>query len=438
MNQVKTTVQFITSDNRRQPTARIIFINSTGHIVQRTSRYYGRRSVNQTPNPSLHEGIFKKTIKGFLNDQSPLCIVADISESKRLTLAKNGRTYFINGEKISFNHLSKLLTMIILKMNKYTDSEEIDDDILDFLETPIEINDAVINKIKYKFITEAGDVEETLLEIEKISSDSVAIQFYTDIWVEMNHRQAVMFIRACNGGSNKYSAIPYQELYHLCTGEYLTNSQEKVIEAFMIQNKSSTLVTKRSMELVEKLHKTFPNVYPYEQLDETGSKATHRGLYVRGPGTSWIITHGYADGQHVLGRQNVQTCNLYHAVVPTNAESWIYKLKEKDADFSTIYRDLGIRNNVTTDGINIYCNRGSICIDQMDTNISLGDQIASRVMVFINDKNNINTVSTLRGYEKEFDKPRNKEVLKDGMLSLRPINITPKIAIKWLKGEQLL
>lgn len=436
MNQVKTTVQFITSDNRRQPTARIIFINSNGHIVQRTSRYYGRRNINRTPNPTLHENIFKKTIKGFLNDQSPLCIVTDISESKRLTIAKTGRTYFINGEKISFNHLCKLLTMIILKMNKYSDSEEIDDDILDFLETPIEINDAVINKIKYKFITEAGDVEETLLDIEKISSDSVAIQFYTDIWIEMKHRQAVMFIRACNGGSNKYSAIPYQELYHLCTGEYLTPSQEKVVEAFMIQNKSSTLVTKRSMELVEKLHKTFPNVHPYEQLDWEGN-CTQRGLYVRGPGTSWVISHGHKDGQHILGRQNVQTYNFYHAIVPTDAETWILKLKRHDADFSTIYRDLGIRSSVYTDGINLYCNRGSICIDQMDTNISLGDQIASRVMVFINDKNNINTVSTLRGYEKEFDKPRNKEVLKDGVFSVRPFNINPETTIKWLKGEQL-
>jgi len=433
---IKTTVQFRTADNRQQPTDRIVFINANGHTVQRTSRYYGRRNVNQTPNPSLHEVIFKKTIKAFLNDESPLCIVTNLSETKRLTMAKNGRTYFINGEKISFKHLCKLLTLIILKMNKYADSEEIDDDILDFLETPIEINDAVINKIKYKFITEGGDVEETLLDIEKISSDSVAIQFYTDIWVEMKHRQAIMFIRACNGGSNKYSAIPYQELYHLCTGEYLTASQEKVIEAFMIQNKSSTLVTKRSMELVEKLHKTFPNVYPFEQLDSFGTRS-NRGLYVRGPGTSWVISHTYEDGQHVLGRQNVQTYNLAHSVVPDEPESWIYKFQEKEADFDKLYRDLGIRNNILTDGINIYFNRGSICIDQMDTNVSLGDQIASRVMVFINDKNNIDTVSTLRGYEREFNKPRNKEVLKDGVFSLRLIAISPEIAIKWLKGEQL-
>lgn len=435
----KTNMTFVTSDNRRQPTPTVIFHNQNGFTNQRTSRYYGRRRVQGHPVSDLGDNSFKKTIKGFLNEQSPVCIITDKEETKKLTLAKRGRTYFVNGDKMSFVNLCRLVKLIILKMNHYETSDDIDDEVCDFLDTPIEITEAFVNKIKYKFISSEGVVEETLLDIERIGAESVAIQFYTDLWVEMNNRQAVMFIRSCNGGSNKYSGIPFQELYFMSTGEHLTDSQEKVVEAFMIQNKSSTLVTKRSMELVEKLHKTFPNVHKYIQEDE--NKSAQRGLYIRGIGCSWVVSSAHEEGQHVLGRQNVNTSHMAHVIRPLEDE--IKSVLERSIivsveEFNEIMQEwLGRRTTFLTDGYNLYYRTGSICIDQTETNISIGDQIASRTMLLMNDVDNINSVSTLRGYEKEFGKDRNEEVLVDGVFSLRNITYSKNVAIKWLKGEKL-
>lgn len=439
---IKTSVTFVTSDNRRQQTPTVIFHNQSGFSVQRNSRYYGRRRVQAHPYNDLGDNSFKKTIKGFLNDNSPVCIITDEEETKKFTLAKKGRTYFVNGDKMSFVNMCRLVKLIILKMNHYKDSDEIDDEVCDFLDTPVEITEAFVNKIKYKFVSSEGAVEETLLDIERISGDSVAIQFYTDLWVELENRQAVMFIRACNGGSNRYSAIPFQELYFKSTGEHLTESQEKVVEAFMIQNKSSTLVTRRSMELVEKLHKTFPSVYKYIQHEEMGSHSTpHRGLYIRGPGCSWVVSSTHEEGQHVLGRQNVNTSHLHHHIRPTKEEVEVILETEYESDshfFEALRPWINGRNKLLTDGQNFYYRTGNICIDQSENNISLGDQIASRTMLLMNDIDNINSVSTLRGFEKEFGKERNKEVLVDGVFSLRRINLGKNEAIKWLKGEYLL
>jgi len=438
---IKTTMTFVTADNRRQQTPTVIFHNQGGFTNHRRSRYYGNhRRGGQAPN-NLADNVFKKTIKGFLNESSTVCIITDAEETKKLTLAKRGRTYFVNGDKMSFVNLCRLVKLIILKMNHYKDSDEIDDEVCDFLDTPVEIIEAFVNKIKYKFISSDGDIEETLLDIERIGQDSVAIQFYTDLWVEMKNRHAVMFIRSCNGGSNRYSGIPFQELYFTATGEHLTISQEKVVEAFMIQNKSSTLVTKRSMELVEKLHKTFPNVYPYVQTNGAGTgKVIQRGLYIRGPGCSWVVSSTHDKGQHVLGRQDVGTAHLGHSIRPKEEE--VKTLLENDNTDGNLLEALNPwlnrRGTLLTDGHNLYYRTGSICIDQAEQKISLGDQIASRTMLLMNDVDNLGSVSTLRGYEKNFGKERNKEVLADGVFSLREIAICKDVAIKWLKGEYLL
>ena len=191
---VKTGMVFLTADNRRQQTAKVIFHNQGGFTNLRTSRYYGRRRRHGTPTSDLGDNSFKKTIKGFLNENSPVCIITDEEETKKLTLAKRGRTYFVNGDKMSFVNLCRLVKLVILKMNHYKNSDDIDDEVCDFLDTPVEITEAFVNKIKYKFVSSEGAVEETLLDIERISGDSVAIQFYTDLWVEMKNRHAVIGI----------------------------------------------------------------------------------------------------------------------------------------------------------------------------------------------------------------------------------------------------
>jgi len=424
--------------DRMQHDDPIVFIHNSGRLrpyTARNRRYYGRVGRYEARGEillSLRPDQFGASFKEFVDgEENKFLVMTNGSKSKKVTVIKRNRSYFINGDKVSYKNLCKLLTLIVLKWDKTTTSEDLDDLVVDFMETPQEITDAIVNKIKYKFLSSEGEEIETLMDIDIIGPNTCAVQLYTDIWVELEYRQANMFIRACKGNSNKYSAIPFQELYYNTTGEHLTSSQVSVIEAFMIQNKSSTLVTKRSMELVEKLHKTFPNIHKVEIKDGSQPRT---GLYIRGVGASWAVTHHYEEGQHVLGRQNVRTEMVNHIMRPEKLMS----RGLKDENFDALLSNLGIRgNHALTDGKNFYTMGGSICIDQTESNISLGDQIASRSLLLVNDIDNVDKVSTLRGYNKYMGKPRNEESLTDGVLSLRTIPINRKTIINWFYGNEL-
>ncbi|MAP53711.1 MAG: hypothetical protein CL605_02285 [Altibacter sp.] len=453
MTPIKTTIHFRGRRGQRVGNP-IVFTNKNGWVNPNPSRGYRYRyRRNNFDTSALDDKSFTRTIKGFLHGELAFCVMGDLESTKNVRIAKKGRSYFINGDKISLKNLVRLLQIIIYKMPKYKDSEEIDDDVCNFMETPTEITSAMVNKIKYTFFTSKKERVETLLDLERTGPDSVAIQLYTDIWFEMPFKQAVMFIRACQGSHNKYTAIPFQNLYHQSTGKFLTDSQEKIIEAFMIQNKSTNLVTKRSMELVEKLHKSFPNVH--ELTVNTGRPGASHGLYVRGPGACWMVITRHEKGKHVVtGRQDVQTICLEH-IIPKDDEKMLTALKvfAKHGDkesfeswqklLSKTYR-IQINNTedyfssqIYSDGKNLYRSLGSICIDQTESRVSVGDQIASRVMVLINDKKNIDSVSTLRGYDKYFGKKRFEEDFKDGVLSLQNFKPSTKNVIDWLSGNKM-
>ena len=411
------TMTFITPDNRRNVICTVRF--------QARRQMPFRRNYRQTH--SLNYSNIRSILSGAFTHNTLVKISKAIDSKISFVVMKKKSTYFINGDKISGANLNKLINFIFVKLNAYKNSDEIDDDIIKFQKIDPLITDTIINKLKYKYYSPSSNrFEETMLNMQIIGSDMVAFELYSDKWVPLDVKKAIQFIRSCNGGDNKFFAIPYQELYRRATGKFLTSSEEKVVDAFLLQNRSSTLVTKRSMELVEKLA-AFPAINRVELYTQgywdskKGIKET--GLHIKGKGASWLVTHSHEEGKHILGRQNVKTQHLLHlknlVEVAGDNISWAIQDQEGRQVYS-----INEKSSVYSDGENYYMLGGSICIDQMDSEISLGDQIASRSLLLMSDKDNIKKVSTLNGYARSMDLPRNQEVVKDGLLTLRPVKFT--------------
>jgi len=356
----------------------------------------------------------------------------------KFTIIKSNRTYYINGERVSMKNLVGLFMNLVTRWKTFSNSDDVDEAILNYLETPPEINHAIINKINYRFIKEDGVGENTLLNVQLTGKDTVAIELYTDMWVDFTFKEIVMFIRACKTGSNKYGAISYQELYHMQIGELLTTSEEKLVEAFLIQNRASNLVTRRSMELIDKLSKQFKNIKKlqiFHRRPEFRDEIQYKGLYVIGRGR-WSVTHSYEDDQHVLGRQNVSTRFMHHIVPPLYMEDDVIEnmleenhLLVENPEDKNQYFNITVGMEVLTDGKNLYYQGSGICIDQTDNEVSLGDQIASRAMLLLFDYKNIKSVSTLRGMEPNLGFSNFEEKLEDDedeMLNLRYTVFTRK------------
>lgn len=341
------------------------------------------------------EGV-KKMIGGLLRNGGMVKFSGTDNEQSYFLLAKQKRTYLLNGQNISMENAAKVVIHLVGRLNSFKDAEEVDDTIDNILKVPIHVTDAVVNKIHYRYM--AGTRASTaLLDVRIIGENTAAVQIYSDMWIPLSFSDLGMFIRACKGNVNKFYAISPQELYHYATEEILTPVETKTVFAYLEQNKKDTLVTKRSMELVEKLTKGFKNIHKLEYWTSGDrDKPTYTGLMIRGTCRSWVIYHSHEPDKHVVGRQNVRTSHLTHST-------------EEDKVYN------GTR---VTDGKNIYYVGGSICIDQAQTNVSLGDQLTSRAMMVLNDKANAKNVSTMRSFSFAEEVPRNEEVITDGLFKL--------------------
>ena len=409
-------ITFLSSDNRRQTICRTR-IQARSHIPL-VRNYRGEYF--------LSESTLRKLIAVCFQNNSVVKFSRQENAKVSFVVMKKKSTYFINGDKISGKNLNKLMNFIFVKFNAYKNEDEIDDDVIKFQEIDPLISDVIINKLKYQYYSPSSNkFEETLLNMQIIGKDTVAFELYSDKWIPLRFKEAIQFIRGCKGGDNKFFAIPFQELYRRATGKFLTSSEEKVIDAFLLQNRSSTLVTKRSMELVEKLT-AFPAINRVELFTKThsGREVKERGLHIRGKGASWIVTHQNEEGKHILGRQNVKTQHMVHLTELVEYEkhgnTYFHLADNTGKQRYSVSED----SMVYTDGKNYFMLSGSICIDQMDYNISLGDQIASRSLLLMSDKDNIDKVSTLNGFARSMDLPRTQEVIKDGLLTLRQVKFT--------------
>ena len=410
-------VTFLSADNRRQIICRAR-IEARNRMAIPTT-YAGEMNLN--------ENTLRRMLTACFQNNNVVKFSNQNNKKVSFVVIKKKSTYYINGDKISGKNLNKLMNFIFVKLNAYKNEDEVDDDVIKFQEIDPLISDVIINKLKYQYYSPSSNkFEETLLNMQIIGKDTVAFELYSDKWIPLGFKEAIQFIRGCRGGDNKFFAIPFQELYRRATGNFLTSSEEKVIDAFLLQNRSSTLVTKRSMELVEKLT-AFPAINRVELFTKTSSgfDVKERGLHIRGKGASWIVTHQNKEGKHVLGRQNVKTQHMVHLTelneaVKNNGEPYFVIFDSQGNRRYTVSED----SMVYTDGENYFMLSGSICIDQMDYNISLGDQIASRSLLLMSDKDNINKVSTLTGFARSMDLPRTQEVIKDGLLTLRQVQFT--------------
>ena len=430
-------IRFRTNDNRRNDICNIIITTSINNY------FATQQTIDEKNCYRFLRDCFKESLGGYRRThyktvESGIITFSQVNNKSedrpKFIIIKNKRSYYINGDKVSLKNLVGVFINLITRWPTFVNHDDVDECILNYLEMSPEISHALINKISYKFITENGDIETTLLNIQLTGNDSVAIELYTDMWIDFTCKEVLMFIRACKTGNNKYGCVSYQELYYMQMGELLTTSEEKLVEAFLIQNRASNLVTRRSMELVDKLSRQFKNIVKLRIYDHNNpDEIQQRGLYVKGKGR-WFVYHSYDEGQHILGRQNVVTSFVHHIVPPLNFSNDLIEAMLENNYFIVQSPEnpnhtfsVPVGSLVLTDGKNLYHRGGNICIDQSDDAVSLGDQIASRAMVLLHDYKNIQTVSTLRGMESNLGYSNFEEKYEgdeDEVLSLRYTQLT--------------
>jgi hypothetical protein len=311
--------------------------------------------------------------------------------------------------------------------------DRVDKFIYDSMDSVPEVLAAMTNNLKFNYMLK-GRWETSLLKVSLISRKEVAVQLYEGCWMPMKQTAFRSLFNAGAGRNNKYSTISPEELYFNCTGEHLTDVQIKYMYAYLDQNTSTKLVTKRSLELLDGLPEMFPT--RVKKFDFQDHVRYNTVLLVKGNQLDWAVS-GHVHYEKVsTGRQNVTSqaiidirnydlqvtipsddgigsINNYqikswsnmmlHCVAMKNNPNWRFDLVPKQNFYGM--SNINLRRS---NGSVFHCKESGqafvalsgICIDQSNVDVSIGDQFASRVMAFLNDTASFGRVSTMRSYEK--------------------------------------
>jgi len=384
---VRTSVSLDTSNYYHQYT-RNISIYRYHTLQQKNPLLTGVRSCI---NNGLRHGLNILTIK-FDNDWC-------------FTIYKN-KGIWINGFKMTKSSADMIFCYMLsrhLRPLTYGESEKI---FMDIKDTDLIIAETLINKLKYSFYNDEGLLVETLLNIEKTGREEVSIELNEGLWVSIKDAPFKSFMRACGNSKNKWYGISPEELYYECSGNVVSNSNRKLIHAFLEQNRHSTLVEQKSMELIEGLASKFPtriknvDVYTKSQVanqlkDIESVEIPHKGMLIKGSKFDWLV-YGATHRGHQGGTQDVSTYLLfsnknYEQVYDDDGDDVVLIRAIEGCNVPSKYNE-GV---LDLEGLTFV---GPICIDQTQTDVSLGDQYAARALALLNDKTTIDLVSTLSTY----------------------------------------
>ena len=284
---------------------------------------------------------------------------------------KNGNRYSLNGQQATLDILEK----------SYDQLEEY---LYRCITLPENITYVIENKLPYIFY-ERNETNitkhECRMNVKQIADFEFAIEVSGGIWGTIGLKDLNTFVDTYlyNKRRGQWVQISPQELYFKTVGTRPSEAQVKVMKEFLKQNRKQDIVEKRAMELFDDMVRDYETIKTGMRLrpgTTTGDKI--KVMYVRGKVADWMIV----DNCSKSGTQDVST--------------YILKDGENDGRGGS-----GWNSNMATEektmSKKLYWS-GPICIDNMQSGASVGDQFASRAFACMNDEMTIGLVSTIRNY----------------------------------------
>lgn len=356
---------------------------------------YAQRQRNNISREPTIESI-TSNLKGTLNivgltrERNSAGILLRIGKCGYLvSLRKIGNRYNINGQFANVDIILKAIARTLMRSAFLDgDGEEAQDALDDYLNrciiVPENVSYAMENRVPYKFYERVKDengiqtVEErsTRLSLMRIAEDNYALEISSGVWGEINSKNLNTFINnyLYSKKQGKWYMISPPELWFRTVGEKPNNAETKIMKEFLKQNRRSDLAEQRAMQLFNDM------VNKYDTVTKGKFKHPRTGeevlcMYIRGKLADWMVV----DNQSKRGIQDVST----------------YVLTTKPIGENDVMVEI---NNVINNSVNQPYWAGPICIDNLSSGASVGDQFAARAFACMNDPMLIKLVSTVGRY----------------------------------------
>ena len=248
--------------------------------------------------------------------------------------------------------------------------------MIEYLDTLMVVSPRVLyaleNRTPYSFFNEGRKIN-VRLNTKRISEKECALEISDSLWLPISNKDLDSFLRFHrdrNNRSKKWNLSPLNLIKVLDPTTFLEMSEStiKVMHSFLDQNRTKKIVEERAQKLLTEMGKKFPTKLTlFNYYDR-------KALLVNGQLSDWVIIAPERNPD----RASHQLVEVYSIKNETGVEG------EKENSKSSVHQ--------------YYHMSGPICIDNIHNNSSVGDQMVSRALALLNDKQAVEAIYTIRSH----------------------------------------
>tara|TARA_R110000744_G_scaffold73087_3_gene146486 strand:+ start:1459 stop:2631 length:1173 start_codon:yes stop_codon:yes gene_type:complete len=289
-----------------------------------------------------------------------------------ISLVREGIRYQINGKSYSLATCASALARITFKSCFEDDPATLMISLYSTLSLPENVKYCMENRAPYHFYVDYTKIN-VRLRVQQIGDKEMAIEVGDGLWGTMSVKDLDTYCNFYVHGKSRgsWKRLSPEHLYMRVLNKTPTESELKVMIAFLQQNRTKDLVEARALELVNDMliqHKD--RLFAHYENDVLHS------LLVKGNDFDWKLTNNSY-------KSDIQMVSTY---VWQPSKSRTKVLDEETGEEVSVVK-LGEPEW-----------KGPICIDNMAGGSPLGDQFAARALALLNDSFTIKIVNTISNY----------------------------------------
>ena len=335
---------------------------------------------------------YRWTTRSFRND--PYGNDFDVSMTIKgmpISVQKEKARININGHHVSLDTMCGALAKVLVVSFHEDNPMKLFSTLNSFLNMPENIHYVLENKVPYYFYQGGrfGDKIEVRLNVKQIGGDDFALEISDGVWGEISTDDLNTFCNTYRHDKKRgnWTNLSPRDLFYRLIERNPSDSEHELMIEFLKQNRQGDIVEKRAMKLLDETLEKFKHKIYAEREEDTIS-----AIYVRGQLYDWKIEVGATSSD--LQKVRVSVWQPYLVNCYTREGE---KILDENGKHLQVHQQPHWR--------------GPICIDNLATGSSLGDQYVSRIMSTMNDKMLVTLVKTIKSYlSGEPDTVRNKDL----------------------------
>ena len=281
-----------------------------------------------------------------------------------IALSRTNNRYKINGKSESMNTIASAFARVVYKSCFTDNNTQLMKTLFSSLTLSEDIKYVLENRVPYHYFKDF-EKQEVRLNVAQIGDKEFAIEIGDGVWGNISMKDLQSF---CNyyihkRNNSKFKRMGLKRLYEALVGKEPLDSDIKVMQEFLAQNRTEDLIENRAKELLRDITKQYPDRIKLIEDDNNEPEA----MYIVGNEYDWKLSNSKY-------KSDIQMVSTF--------------VRQKRID----YDDEG---NIAEEE---WYWSGPICIDNMARGSSLGDQFATRAFALLNDNMTVARVSTIKGY----------------------------------------